>query len=67
MGKNVVNSSVLGLWIIAILTLGTAIACGNSSGPQVTGGIRVLFIGNSLTAAYQLSPEQGFASIRATR
>jgi hypothetical protein len=49
MGKNLVKSPALGLWLVAVLTLGTGIACGNSSGPQLTGGIRVLFIGNSLT------------------
>lgn len=46
---NLVKAPSLGVGLFAMLLVGTGIACGNSSGPELTGGIRVLFIGNSLT------------------
>ena len=49
MRKNLVKSPALGFAFVATLLVGTAAACGNSSAPEFTGGIRVLFIGNSLT------------------
>ena len=49
MRMNLVKSPAIGLGLVAALLVGTAVACGNSSGPELTGGIRVLFIGNSLT------------------
>ena len=35
--------------LLASIAVGTGISCGSSTEPQRTGGIRVLFIGNSLT------------------
>ena len=49
MGKNLLKSPAVAVAFVAMLFFGTGIACGNSSGPELTGGIRVLFIGNSLT------------------
>jgi hypothetical protein len=49
MRMNLLKSPALSLGLVATLFLGTGVACGNSSGPELTGGIRVLFIGNSLT------------------
>ena len=41
--------SVLLFGLVASLVAGTGISCGNSVEPQPAGGIRVLFVGNSLT------------------
>ena len=46
---NLVRSPTLSLGFVAMFFLGTGIACGNSAAPELPGGIRVLFIGNSLT------------------
>ena len=43
------KSPAVALGLVATLLVGTGVACGNSSGPELAGGIRVLFIGNSLT------------------
>lgn len=49
MRKNLVRSPVLVFGFVALVFLGTGVACGNSAAPELPGGIRVLFIGNSLT------------------
>ena len=49
MRMNLVRSPAVALALVATLVLGTGIACGNSAAPELPGGIRVLFIGNSLT------------------
>lgn len=35
--------------LVGTVLMGTTVSCGNSVEPQLTGGIKVLFIGNSLT------------------
>src|SRR6185503_708666 len=42
------------LGLVLSIVAGTGISCGNSTEPQRTGGIRVLFIGNSLTYVNEL-------------
>lgn len=49
MRMTLVKSPAMGPGLVATLLVATAVACGNSAGPELTGGIRVLFIGNSLT------------------
>lgn len=49
MRMNLVKSRVVRFLLVATLLVAAGIACGNSSGPELAGGIRVLFIGNSLT------------------
>ena len=49
MRMNLLKSPAVKLGLVAALMIGTGVACGNSSGPELTGGIRVLFVGNSLT------------------
>src|SRR5688572_25593421 len=49
MRMNPLKSPAVRLGLVAALIVGTGVACGNSSGPELTGGIRVLFVGNSLT------------------
>ena len=45
----VIRSRVTNALLIAIGCASVAVSCGNTVEPQLTGGIKVLFIGNSLT------------------
>ena len=40
--------------LVGALFVGSSVSCGNTTEPQLTGGIQVLFIGNSLTYANDL-------------
>lgn len=49
MRSRLVKSPIVGLGLAATLLVASGVSCGNTVAPEPIGGIRVLFIGNSLT------------------
>jgi hypothetical protein len=43
------KSPIVGFAFVATLLVASGVACGNAAAPEPTGGMRVLFVGNSLT------------------